>query len=234
MNTIKEKSISLRLSGYSYGEINKILNVPKSTLSNWLGDIVMKDELKERINKKLGQNFTKRNKDQTILAKIRANDIQNNGRKEISDLSDNDLRIIGVVLYWAEGYKKLKIINGKERMAHSISFTNSDPNMLSAFILFLEKTMKIDKEKITVDIRIFPGMNAQDEIKYWSKTLNLSIFQFYKPSIVISKSSKGKRPFNRLPHGTIQLRVADTKEFHRLMGMIDGIRQGLDVFNTKS
>lgn len=237
MNTLREKTILLRQEGKSYNEINNLLNVPKSTLSDWLGNIVLSKEAQERIKERVHQGsingLIKRNKNQTMLAQKRSKDIQENAISEIKSLSNNDLLIIGVALYWAEGYKRLKIKNGKEITSHPISLTNSDPEILTAFISFLVKSLGINKEKITVGLRIFPHMNAEHEIKYWSNTLDINKNQFYKPSTVISKSSQGKRPFNRLPHGTVQLRVADTNEFHRLIGLINGIKERLAVFNLK-
>jgi hypothetical protein len=38
------------------------------------------------------------------------------------------------------------------------------------------------------------------------------------------------RPKNRLPYGTIQVIVANTKLFHRLMGIIDGVKERLGMF----
>ena len=48
---------------------------------------------------------------------------------------------------------------------------------------------------------------------------------FHKTYYGVSKSSLGKRPFNQLPHGVIQIVVADTILFHRIMGYIEGIKE---------
>ena len=34
----------------------------------------------------------------------------------------------------------------------------------------------------------------------------------------------GKRPFNRLPFGVIQVRISNTNLFHKIMGWIEGVR----------
>jgi len=48
----KQKAISLREEGKSYGEINKILGIAKSTLSTWLKDLPISKKVKtQNINK---------------------------------------------------------------------------------------------------------------------------------------------------------------------------------------
>ncbi len=48
MHNNKEKAIQLRKLGKSYNEITKALNVPKSTLSTWLKDIIIPAKIKEK------------------------------------------------------------------------------------------------------------------------------------------------------------------------------------------
>lgn len=64
--------------------------------------------------------------------------------------------------------------------------------------------------------------------QHWMNVSELSRSQFRKPQYPISLSSKGKRPFNRLPYGTVQVIVADTPLFYHLMGFIDGIKKRLN------
>ncbi len=217
----------MRLQGQSYNEINKIIKVPKSTLSGWLKDVSLSLEHKLRLHKKLGFNFIKRNKEQTIHAQKRAKDGREEGKKEIKDLSDEDLCIIGAALYWAEGYKRLQVRNGREITGHIIGFTNSDPEMVATFILFLNRIINIPKEKIFIEMRLFKHNDPEEAIEYWMKVTHLSRLQFKKPSYPVSSASKGKRPKNRLPYGTVRVIVSSTKLFHRVLGLIDGLKEKL-------
>ena len=169
----------------------------------------------------------KRNKNQTIFAQKRAKGIKEKAIKDIKPISSNDLLIIGVVLYWAEGYKRLKVRNGKEITAHIVGLTNSDPTIVSAFILFLRKILNISTEKIFIEMRLFKHIDAKEAILYWMKVTGLPESQFKKPMYPVSGASKGKRPINRLPYGTVQVIVSDTKLFYRIIGLIEGIREKL-------
>lgn len=223
----------MRLQGQSYNEINKIIKVPKSTLSGWLKDVSLSLEHKLRLHKKLGFNFIKRNKEQTIHAQKRAKDGREEGKKEIKDLSDEDLCIIGAALYWAEGYKRLKIRDGREITAHIVGLTNSDPEIVFAFILFLKRILQIPTEKIFVEMRLFKHNDPEEAIEYWMKASGLPRSQFKKPMYPISSASKGIRPKNRLPYGTVQVIVSDTKLFHRVIGLIDGMKEKLVLIANK-
>ena len=105
-----------------------------------------------------------------------------------------------------------------------ISFSNTDPVMIKLFLHFLSDILEIPREKIKAVLHIFKHINEQVALRYWREVTNLPKENFYKVQYAISKSSLGKRPYNRLPYGTIQIRVGDTKNFHRIMGSIEGIK----------
>jgi hypothetical protein len=231
----REQAILLRLEGYSYNEIHKFLDIPKSTLSGWLSKLVLSESAKKRLENReveAGKKaLIKRNKEQTVKARKRAVDIKKAASWEVGELSEGSLLLIGAVLYWAEGYKRLKMRDGKEITSHVISLTNSDPKIISTFILFLKRILNVPEEKITIEMRLFEHINAEEAINYWMNITQLPRQQFRKPMYPKSKASQGIRPKNRLPYGTIQVIVADTKLFYRLMGYIDGIKEKLEMFD---
>ena len=230
MKLVREKALKMRLKGFSYNEINRALGVPKSTQNGWFRHLVLSDaavtRLKERTLQGTINAFVKRNKLQTHHAKIRARKAQAFGRKEIPFLTKKDLKIVGATLYWAEGYKRLRIRDGKERVSHPIALVNSDPEMIRVFIRFLREVMEVDFEKITASMRLYPHINEEAAHKYWVKITGLPRQQFRKSTYLISSASKGVRPYNRLPWGTLSIQVFDTQKFHRLLGFIEGVKIG--------
>jgi hypothetical protein len=44
-----------------------------------------------------------------------------------------------------------------------------------------------------------------------------------------STASSGKRPKNRLPYGTVRVIVSDTKLFHKLLGLIEGLKVKMKI-----
>jgi hypothetical protein len=227
MRSDREKALTLRLQGHSYNEITAKLGTPKATLSDWFGGLVPSQKAQQRIAKRVREGSLKglirKNKLQTHQAQQNAARTRKIARSQIKKLSPREILLIGAALYWAEGYKRPIIKNGKERTFHTISFSNTDPQMIKGFIAFLKNTLEVPESKIYVSIRIFEHISEKEAFQYWQKITALPIENFRKPYYGISKSSLGKRPYNRLPYGTIQVTVGDTKNFHRIMGWIEGI-----------
>ncbi len=228
MNTVHSKALHLRMRGLSYNEIKKELSVSKSTLSLWLHDVVLSEKAHKRLDHKMKSEGTKKlillNKLQTHKAEQRAREVRALAKKKIPTLTKRDLLIIGAVLYWAEGYKRLRIINGKERMSHIISFVNSDPAMIKAFLRFLHEILAIPFDQIYLTMRLYPHINEENARKYWMNITKLPHSCFKKTTNMVSSASKSKRPFNRLPYGTLQVAVHNTAKFHYLLGLIEGVQ----------
>src|SRR5690606_11900665 len=148
---VRNEAFKLRRQGWSYNEINKKLGIPKSTLSGWFSNLVLSDKAQDRLKKRKGlgtETLIKRNIAQTHTARERANKIRKSGISEVSNIkiSKEILLIIGVCLYWGEGYKRAKHRNGRILYNHPIQLTNSDPAMARAFVKFLNEIMEVPLE----------------------------------------------------------------------------------------
>lgn len=231
MNPRREHALRLRIEGKSYNEIQKEIKVSKSTLSSWLHDVVLSDKARARLDGRMREEgakmLIKMNKLQTKTAEERASVASEEGKNKIHTLVQNDLLVIGAVLYWAEGYKRLQVRGGRERMGHKISFVNSDAEMIAVFIRFLLETLKVPSEKIRLTMRLYAHINERDARAYWMRATGLSSEHFYKTTYLVSGASKGVRPYNRLPWGTLQVEVCNTSQFHHLLGMISGVKEAL-------
>lgn len=229
MRDDRGKAVRLRLQGKSYSEIQKTLDgISKSTLSAWLKGVVLSDaplsRLRERTREKSLRGLLRRNRLQTVLAVGRRNERLKLAKAEIKHISLDNLFYIGLALYWAEGYKRPIIKNNREVTFHPISLTNSDPKLVRIFIEFLIRICKVLPEKIKASVRIFQHLNESNALNYWSKTTGIPLKNFTKTYVGTSRSSMGKRPFNRLPYGIIQIRMNDTSLFHRIIGWIEGLK----------
>ena len=229
MRSDKFKAYKLRVNGRSYNEITRLLNVPKSTLSNWFTGLVLPDEAKARINKRGNQKaisaLIKRNIAQTHNAEKRASQTRTSAFRDIGELSQRELFLIGSALYWAEGYKKPMMRKGRVITSHYIGFTNSDPKLIALFLRFIREICKVPEEKIKANLRIFEHQNEAYLLDFWQKISRIPISKFGKVYKGVSISSQGKKPYNTLPYGTFQVRIGDTALYHRIMGWIDGLAQ---------
>jgi hypothetical protein len=99
---LKPGVVSLRRSGRSYSEIRKIYPIPKSTLSDWLKNIKIdpsiRTELEKRAYEKLREEARKKRERALKLRQA----IEDQSKKEIKEITDEELKLIGTALFWAE------------------------------------------------------------------------------------------------------------------------------------
>lgn len=232
MNEKGRRIIALRKKGKTYGEIEKILKLPKSTVAWWLRGVKIPESLRkqilERSRKKWRKNIVAYN---NVYSKIRSEEAakiregykekaKEEISKEIKKLSLRDLKLIGVALFWAEGDKKNR---------HLARVSNSDPFIILAIMRFFREICKVPEEKIKAKIHLYPQTNVQQATRYWSKITRLPSIQFTKPQTQISKASKRKRDPNTLPYGTLHLYISNTELKCKILGWIEGISKLLRV-----
>lgn len=172
-SAIKEKAKLLRIKGYSYGQLNKELKVPKSTLHQWARRIKRPAKFSrlDRIRwiKEIQPLGAQGNKNKRL--KI-INQIISEVKNEISKIKvDEEMsKAIITMLYWAEGSK----VRG------SLQFANIDPRLILLFVKLLRKYYKLDESKFRVRLHLH-YYHKEKEIKtFWSKLLNIPENQFEK------------------------------------------------------
>lgn len=223
MHPLRDQAIALRRQGKSYTEIQTVVSVSKGTLSYWLKGITLLPSEQKRLHEKMNTLGTraliKRNKHQTVLAAQRALQTRTSARKQIRKLTKQDLFLMGVALYWGEGYKR-----GAEGSAWKcVDFTNSDPDMIVIMLKFFQQCCAVPKSKIRMHLMLHDKSQEKNAKQFWSRTTGVPIKQFVYTSFVISKSSQGKR--QHLKYGTVHIRIHDTELFFRIIGWIDGLRK---------
>ena len=86
---------------------------------------------------------------------------------------------LGIGLYWGEGTKASKT---------AVRLGNSDPQLVKAFIRFLERIYGIRREKLRFGLIIFSDMDEKRVRTYWQKTLGFSEKHFMKTTIKPARS----------------------------------------------
>jgi len=205
-NELKSKVIALRKQGKTHSEIRAIYNISKSTLSNWLHNLKFSPKIEAKIKKRGYEKWLENNRRNAKIRAKKAAELResykNKGVKEIKNISKKDLKYIGTALYWAEGSMKNR---------NSLRFGNSNPSMINVMMKFFRETCNIPDKKIRARIHLYPGINQRKATNYWMKITNLPRTNFHPPQIQVSRASKGKRPRNTLPYGTLHLTISNTK-----------------------
>lgn len=224
----KERAILLRKEGFSYSEVLKQIPVAKSTLSLWLRSVGLSKRQKQRLTQKkldsIKRGWLKWHQKRVDLV----NKLRNEAKSEIKDLTNKDLWLIGVALYWAEGAKEKEYRPGQQ-----VQFSNSDPLMIRVFLKWLKDVIKVKEDEIKHEIYIHENSknNIKSVIKYWAEIANTDIDKI-KQHVYFkrNKLSTNRKNINDKYFGLLRVRVKKSSTLNRkITGWIEGICENCRV-----
>jgi hypothetical protein len=174
--TKKGEAINLRLRGESIRDIEKAINVSRSTLSGWLHNIKLSKAQKKHLHKKW--------LDALVKARLKANRINRDRhnkkiekiKQEAKDFTSDIIinkkigKLIFATFYLAEGTKT----DG------AFVIANSNPNILTAFLNLFRYLYSPEKSKFRCCLHLRKDQHENILKKYWSNILNIPKSQFLK------------------------------------------------------
>ena len=217
----KNKAIELRRQGFSYSEILKQIPVAKSSLSLWLKSVKLAESQKQRLtDKKLASARRGAQKMKDIRIAL-TKQIKDKARKEIGKLTERELFLIGIALYWAEGSKEKEYSPGSRMV-----FSNSDPYMIKLFLEWLIKIIKIPREKIFFSVYIHESHrdNLEKAVNHWSKYAGFSKERFNKIYFKKNKIHTKRKNIGKNYFGLLRISVIESSNLNRrIQGWTEGI-----------
>lgn len=177
---LKLQAIALRQEGKSIRNIEKNLNIPRSTLSGWFKNIQLSQKQKHKLEQNRTSHLLKARKKAVLWHNqqklLRLKDAKNKSLSVLSNIDINNQSILELalaMLYLGEGFKKIS----------GTGIGNSDPLILKFFMNILIKNYSIDINKMHCELHLRADQDP-DKIKaYWSKELNLPLINFTSVSI---------------------------------------------------
>jgi hypothetical protein len=223
---LNKKAIALRKRGVTYSAILEKVPVAKSTLALWFKEVKLSVPQQQRITKNrleagLRGGLAKRK--QRIL---KTQEIVQKAEKEIGSISERELWLIGITLYWAEGAKEKDWRPGSR-----VSFINMDKQMIQVFIKWL-KFCGVKKDELSFDIYLHENHKSRiEEVKkYWSKTTGVPKAKFIR--VYFKKdtgNTKRKNVTSERYYGILKIMVIQSSTFLRqITGWINGICNGIN------
>ena len=217
---LKEKAVALRKSGKSYNEIRRTLSIKsKGTISYWLKNLELSSESKKLLSKNIliahKRGLFTANEKRGKRIQTENSRAYEEGIRKIGKISQRELLIAGVCLYWGEGTKS-------EKNYPRLAFSNSDPLMIAFYLTFLRRVLFVKEENIRAGIHLYPSAPVEKTRNFWAHITGLNSESFYIINQV-SKASMLKRDSRFLPYGTAVIRVNGREFFYKMKGMIKGI-----------
>lgn len=206
---LRDRARELRLKGWTYNQIQAELGCSKSSVSLWVRDLPTPEpqrtpeQHRELMN--AGLSRLRASQDQARQATKRQ------AAEAIGELSDRELFIAGVTLYWAEGSK-----DKPYRRTEVLQFINSDPNVIRLFLRWLE-LLEVTKDRLTVRVSIHESADTAAAELFWAETTGIAISAFKRPTLKKHNPRTVRKNVGEDYHGCLVIYVRQSAELYRRM-----------------
>jgi transposase len=220
---LREKAIALRREGYSYREIREQVPVSKSSLSLWLRDIDLTEEHRERLARLKVEGSNKAGKTNQARRIAREQHNLKRAAAQIPSLAESELFVAGLVAYWAEGAK-----TKPWRRQNSVSFINSDAEMIRLFLSWL-RLVAVPPDDLVYYLSIHESADLDAAHAFWTSVVASSPEQWRRPVLKRHKAKTTRKNVGDEYHGCLVVYVRRSTElYQKIEGWWRGVTQALD------
>jgi hypothetical protein len=217
----KIKARIFRKSGKSIKWIAHELSVSPGSVSLWCRDVKLTQEQIKQLEKQgrdpyYGKRLENVLKQQQIrIDKTRTLNLE--GEKLVGEMNKRELLLVGIALYWAEGYKK----------DNQAGLGSSDPEMVLMVVKWLVECFGYSKDDLIFRVTVNESheYRIKEIVQYWAKLLDVDEGEFRKP---FYQKVKWKKVYENPGeyYGVLRIRVRRSADFLRKVhGMIDGMKR---------
>jgi hypothetical protein len=204
---LRDRARELRRRGWTYDEIRAELGCSKSSVSLWVRDLprpearCTPEEQRARMN--------------AGLARLRASqDLERETTKRtaaaaVGRLSDRELFLVGVGLYWAEGAKD-KPYSRREQ----VLFVNSDPGMISVFLAWLD-LLRVDRARLRFRVMIHESADVAAAERFWADHVGPGAHTFNRTTLKRHNPRTVRRNVGDTYRGCLVVYVSQGAELYR-------------------
>ncbi|CAM5675052.1 terminase gpP N-terminus-related DNA-binding protein [Streptomyces coeruleorubidus] len=213
---LRQKARELRLQGWTYDQIEAELGCSRSSVSLWVRDLPKPEP-----------RYTpeeQRALMQAGLARLRATQDEERKRtkesatQEVGDLTDRELFLTGVALYWAEGAKS-KPYDRRERVV----FVNSDPGVIQVYLAWLD-LLGVSRERLRFRVLIHESADVEAAQRYWADLADVDASVFARPTLKKHNPKTVRKNTGDDYHGCLAVTVSRSAElYNRIEGWWSGI-----------
>jgi transcriptional regulator with XRE-family HTH domain len=206
---LREKARELRLQGMTYDQIQVELGCSKSSISLWVRDLP-----------KPAARYTDEERQALMhagLARLRAagdqerKDAKQAARDEIGRLSDRELFIAGVALYWAEGTK-----DKPYRRCEVLQFINSDPQVIGLYLRWLE-LLGVTRDRMRFRVSIHETAEVPTAERYWAAVAGVDVSTFQRATLKRHNPKTVRKNTGGAYQGCLVIYVTKSADLYRRM-----------------
>ncbi|MGW7665005.1 hypothetical protein [Streptomyces sp. NPDC054756] len=205
---LRDRARELRLQGWTYDRIQLELGCSKSSVSLWVRDLP-RPERRKRTREEASAS-AKRGWEPTLRA--REDERRHTKRAAaaaVGELTDRELFLVGVGLYWAEGSKD-KPYDRRER----VTFVNSDPGMIRVFLAWLD-LLGVPREQLRFYVMIHERADVAGAERYWAELVGTDRSTFTRTTLKKHNPRTVRRNTGDDYRGCLVIKVLRSADLYR-------------------
>ncbi|MGW7486047.1 hypothetical protein [Streptomyces sp. NPDC054786] len=203
---LRERARALRREGRTYDEIQVELGCSKSSISLWVRDLPKPPprtpEEASAIARRGWEATLKRRDEERRRTKQDAT-------SEIGELTDRELFLIGVGLYWSEGSKSKPY-----RLSERAIFINSDPDMIRVYLTWL-RLLGVSDERLRFHVHVHESADVGAAEQFWVDLTGADQSAFGKTTLKKHNPKTVRKNVGEDYHGCLMIHVSQSAELYR-------------------
>ncbi|MET8166074.1 hypothetical protein ABZT34_17775 [Streptomyces sp. NPDC005329] len=217
-NDLRDKARELRLQGWTYDQIQVELGCSKSSISLWVRDLPKPERRNATEQAKLAAR--KRWEHEGAVRDAERKETKAAAARDVDAMTDRELFMAGVALYWAEGSKDKPYARRE-----SVIFVNSDPGVIELYLAWLA-LLGVARERLRFTVMIHETADVTGAEHYWADLVRTDRSAFYKTTLKKHNPKTVRRNVSDSYKGCLVIRVLKGADLYR---RIEGWWSGMVV-----
>lgn len=205
---LRARAREMRLRGMTYDRIQLELGCSKSSISLWVRDLPKPDRPPR--TREEASAIAKRGWEATLRQReIERQRTKLAAAREVGKLTDRELFLVGVGLYWSEGSKS-KPHNPTERA----TFINSDPDMIQLYLAWLS-LLGVEPERLRYRVMIHESAQVAEAERYWAELIGVDVTTLERTTLKKHNPKTVRKNVGEGYRGCLVVRVLKSADLYR-------------------
>lgn len=203
---LRDRARELRAQGMTYDGIQAELGCSKSSISLWVRDMP-KPAPRTREE---ASAIARRGWEATLLRREEERrETKQRAAADIGTMTDRELFLFGIGLYWAEGTKD-KPHTRRER----VTFVNSDPDMIMVYLSWL-RLVGVDAHHLKFRLMIHESADVRSAEEFWANAVQADPARFGKTTLKRHNPKTVRKNVGEAYRGCLVVDVQKSADLYR-------------------
>ncbi|MYV40683.1 hypothetical protein GT030_20495 [Streptomyces sp. SID1328] len=219
---LREQARELRRQGCTYDQIEAALGCSRSSVSLRVRDLPKPE--RKRSPEEAAAISRKGWEEKLRIRDEERRRTKDEARRWVGALSERELFLVGVGLYWAEGAKD-KPYDRRE----NVTFVNSDPGMIATFLAWLD-LLGVERERLRFTVMIHETADVPGAERFWAEVVDADRAAFNKTSLKKHNPKTVRRNTGDAYRGCLVIKVLKSADLYRRIegawyGIVEAARE---------